>query len=272
MTAWTRHRRLFLGVLAVALLVGMAGLTAHFRGDISALERRILEALSPVQRAATETGRSIRALWESLAELRQLRDENARLRAELEVLLGKVLRLDDLEQENERLRTMLAFSPPPQYSAVAARVVGRSMSNWFGTVEIDKGTAHGVTVNTPVVTQRGLVGRVVRVTSLTATVLLLTDPQSGVGAVVTRSREPGVLLGSASFADTCSMRMFSRDADVVPGDAVLTSGLGGVFPRGLYIGQVLKTNRSEQGLLVTAIVVPSVDFGRLEEVFVLCPR
>lgn len=272
MTAWTRHRQTLLGVLAVVVLVAMAGLTAHFRDDISALERRVLEALSPVQRAATETGRSVRAFWDSLGELRQLRDDNARLRAQLEELLGQVPRLDDLERENERLRAMLEFSPPAEYTALAARVIGRSISNWFSTVEIDKGSSSGVTVNSPVVTQKGLVGRVVRVTARTSTVLLLTDPQSGVGSIITRSREPGVLLGTASFEETSTMRMFSRDADVVSGDTVLTSGLGGVFPRGLYIGRVLSTSRSEQGLLVTATVVPAVDFGRLEEVFVLCPK
>ncbi|MDP2872176.1 MAG: rod shape-determining protein MreC [Bacillota bacterium] len=272
MTAWTRHRHTLLGVLAVVVLVAMAGLTAYFREDISAVERRVLEALSPVQRAATETGRSIRAFWVSLGELRHLHEENSHLRAQVEELLGKAPRLDDLEQENARLRAMLAFAPPAEFEALAARVIGRSMSNWFSTVEIDKGSTDGVTVNTVVVTQRGLVGRVVRVTGRTATVLLLTDPQSGVGAVVIRSREPGVVLGTTSFEDTCAMRLFSRDADVVRGDAVLTSGLGDVFPSGLHIGQVVETSRSDQGLLVTATVSPAVDFGRLEEVFVLCPR
>jgi rod shape-determining protein MreC len=258
--------------LAVVVLVAMAGITAHFREDISAVERRVLEALSPVQRAATETGRSVRAFWDSLGELRQLREDNARLRAELELLLGNVPRLEDLESENERLRAMLEFSPPPEYRALAARVIGRSVSNWFSTVEIDKGSSNGIALNDPVVTQRGLVGRVVRVTARTSTVLLLTDPQSGIGAIITRSREPGVVLGTASFEETTTMRMFSRDADVMPGDAVLTSGLGGVFPRGLHIGRVLTISRLEQGLLVTATVAPAVDFGRLEEVFILCPK
>jgi rod shape-determining protein MreC len=272
MTAWIRHRHTLLGVVAVVVLVAMAGVTAHFREDISALERRILEALSPVQRAATETGRSIRVFWASLAELRELRDDNARLRAELESIAGAVPRVDDLEQENARLRALLGFSPPAQFDAVAARVIGRSMSNWFSTVEIDKGSEHGVEVNTAVMTHRGLVGRVVRVTGHTATVLLVVDPQSGVGAVVTRSREHGVVLGTAAFDKTCSMRLFSRDADIVAGDALLTSGLGGVFPPGLFIGYVLETSRSEQGLLVTAKIFPAVDFGRLEEVFVLLPQ
>jgi rod shape-determining protein MreC len=167
---------------------------------------------------------------------------------------------------------MLDVLPDPGFESLAATVIGRNLSNWFSCVEIDKGTRHGVALNCAVVTQRGLVGRVVRVTESTATVMLIVDPQSGLGALVVRSREPGVVLGSASFSETCGMRLFSRDADVVLGDTVLTSGLGDVFPAGLHVGQVADVRRTEQGLVVVAEVAPAADLGRLEEVFVLRPR
>jgi rod shape-determining protein MreC len=266
----TSHRQLLLGVLAVAILVATAAATAHYRETLYAFEQAVLEMLAPVERAATGVGRSVRAFWSSLAELRGLREENERLRAELESLSALLPRLREAEEENLRLRALLDFTPPSQYRAMAATVIGRSLSNWFSTVEIDKGSEDGVVLDCPVVTQVGLVGRVVRVTRETATVLLLVDPQSGVGAIVVRSREPGAVLGSVRFEDTCKMRLFTRDADVVRGDMVITSGLGGILPAGLHIGHVANVRRVEQGLIVEADITPAVDFGRLEEVFVLC--
>jgi len=108
------------------------------------------------------------------------------------------------------------------------------------------------------------------VTSGTATVLLLTDPDSGVGGMVQRTREAGVVLGGPGERRTLTMRMFSREADVRVGDRVVTSGLGMMFPKGLFIGRVDGVRSAEHGLVLEAIVTPSVDFGRLEEVVVLC--
>jgi rod shape-determining protein MreC len=271
-TVWVRYRYVFTGVAAVIVLVVLAGLTAYYRDQISILERQALQALSPIQQTATRAGDAVRGAWQSLAELGALRSENARLRAELDRLAALEPQLAELTQENLRLRQMLDFSPPAQFRAVAARVVGRSLANWYSTVEVDRGADHGVQAGQPVVTQAGLVGRIVRVTGRTATVLLLVDPQSGVGAEVIRSREAGVLVGAPGFWDRGQMRMFSRDADVVAGDLVLTSGLGDIFPRGLPVGRVDRVRREDQGLLVVAEVEPAVDFGRLEEVFILLPK
>ncbi len=256
----------------MVILVAIAGATSYYRDSISVVEQRILEALAPIQRAATETGRSIRVFWESLAELRNLRDELARLRTELDRLAALEPLLAEAQQETSRLQEMLGFAPPQGLRGVAAKVIGRSLSNWFSTVEINRGMDQGVTVNCAVVTHYGLVGKVVRVTASTATVMLLVDPQSGLGAQIVRSREPGAVIGDAGFRGTCTMRMFSRDADVVAGDAVFTSGLGDVYPPSLHVGTVTGVRRDEQGLLVVAEIAPAVDFGRLEEVFVLLPQ
>lgn len=272
MTAWVRYRYLLVGIGLVVAMVALAGATAYYRDQISFLERQVLLALAPIQRTATRAGDAIGRAWKSAAELGTLRAENARLRAELGRLAALEPRLAELEQENLRLRQMLEFSPPPQYQAIAARVIGRSLAEWFATVEINRGSNHGLRPGLPVVTAAGLVGRTVRVTDRTATVLLLVDPQSGVGAVVVRSREAGAVVGLASPDGRCQMRMFSRDADVAAGDLVLTSGLGDIFPAGLPVGRVESVSRLEQGLLVVAEVRPAADLGRLEEVFVLLAR
>jgi rod shape-determining protein MreC len=267
-----RYRYLIVGAMVVLLLVMLAGATVVFRERISAVEQRLLAALAPLQRAATSAGQSVREFWVSLAELRDLREENARLRAEVERLRSIEPILEETRQESERLAALLGFAPPEPYQGLAARLVGRTLSNWFSTIEISRGARDGVRAGDPVVTQYGLVGKVVRATETTATVLLLVDPQSGVGAQIVRSREPGALVGSVSFKGTCTMRLFSREADVVPGDHVLTSGLGDVYPPDLHVGIVAEVRREEEGLVIVAEITPAVDFGRLDEVFVLVAR
>lgn len=264
-----RYRYLVIGAVAVLLLIALAAATVTFRTQITAFERWVLAAFAPLQRAAGAAGDAVRSFFASLAELSELRAENVRLRAEVERLRALEPLLDETQAENDRLAAMLGFTSPPPHQGIAARVVNRGLSNWFSTIEVDRGAVDGVVAGNPAVSQHGLVGKVVRVADRTATVLLLTDPQSGVGVHVVRSREPAALVGDSSFQGTCTMRMFSRDADVVPGDAVLTSGLGDVYPADLQVGTVTAVRHEEQGLVIEADVAPAVDFGRLEEVFIL---
>ncbi|MBX6378155.1 MAG: rod shape-determining protein MreC, partial [Clostridia bacterium] len=141
---------------------------------------------------------------------------------------------------------------------------------WYGTVTIDKGSAAGVREGMVVVEAQGLVGRVVSTSPHTAVVRLLTDPQSGVGAQVQRAESGayGVVLGQGSGRQL-NMRFYSRDADVVPGDVVVTSGLSALFPAGLPIGRVTAVDSEDFGLVRTARVEPFADIDRLREVLLL---
>src|SRR5690606_14127023 len=120
----------------------------------------------------------------------------------------------------------------------------------------------------PVISRKGLVGRVLKLDARSAQVLLLTDPESGVGALISRSRDYGVVVGG-SGPDTLVMRFFSKDADVRPGDQVLTSGVGSVYPEGLVIGEVAEVYVPQPGLVKECYVKPAVDFAHLEEVLVM---
>jgi rod shape-determining protein MreC len=150
---------------------------------------------------------------------------------------------------------------------VAARVVGKDATNWFKTILIDRGTQAGLRRNLPVVAPDGLVGRVVEVTPSTAKVQLITDPVSASGALMQRTRVTGIVTGNLGTG--LRVRYLPLLADVVVGDEVVTSGMGGVFPKGIPVGRVTAVERKSGALFQEAALQPKVDLGRLEEVLIV---
>jgi rod shape-determining protein MreC len=150
-------------------------------------------------------------------------------------------------------------------------VVGRDPGTWTSTIIINRGTADGIAKDMPVVTPQGLVGSVVSVYGNVAKVNLILDPRSAVGALVQRpeSRVAAIVEGNSATPLTPKMVNIARDADVIKGDKIITSGFGGIYPKGLLIGEVVDLVNEEGGLLKYAVLNPAVDFGRLEEVSVI---
>lgn len=270
-----RDRRLWFALGAVAIGLGLMRVTAAPRPMVSWPEVALDEALAPAQRAV----RRVVAFWEqerrSAFDVLQLRRENRELRKELERLSLLESQREELAQQNRRLRDLLGFREDLAallpYQAVGAEVIGRNPDNWFDVIVVDKGREDGIDLDHVAVTGQGLVGRVIQVTPRTATVMLLTDPESGVGGQVQReaSREAGVVLGQRGRPEELLLQFFSRDANVLPGDRIVTSGLGELFPKGLPIGVVIEVEAQEFGLVKAARLAPSVDFRHLEEVLLL---
>ena len=152
-----------------------------------------------------------------------------------------------------------------------ATVVGRDLGTWTSTIIINRGTADGITKEMPVVTPQGLVGNVVSVYTNAAKVQLILDARSAVGTLVQRpeSRVAAIVEGSSTTQLMPRMVNIARDADIIKGDKLITSGFGGIYPKGLLIGEVVDIVNEEGGLLKYAILKPAVDFDRLEEVFVI---
>jgi rod shape-determining protein MreC len=265
---FSRIRKLLAPALTVVVLVTLMAVTARERERISRLEEVLVEGLAPVQRALYSGAEALGSGVRSLAGWRNLKRDNARLQAEVGSLTALAEQARETVEENRRLRRLLGFAETLPFDYLAAHVIARNADNWFSTVLIDLGRRDGVAKNMPVVTPPGLVGRVITVTSDTATVLLTSDPDSGVGAMIRRSRDCGVLLGEMGGQGALTMRFFSRQASVREGDIVITSGLG-ILPKGLLLGTVRRVRTSEQGLLIEADVEPATDLGRLEEVLVL---
>jgi rod shape-determining protein MreC len=257
--------------LAVGLLVVfLAGLTAAERDRVTVLEQAVREALRPALEVVTRAQEAVRGTAVTLLSLPRLREEQEELRAEAARVRDLERRLAVLEEENRRLRALLGFRPPVAGRVVGAEVVGRNPDNWLSRVVIDQGTRAGIGRNAPVMTAEGLVGRVSSPGLYQSVVTLLSDPGSAVGAMVARTREAGVCYGQVG-TELLRMRFFSRDARVEPGDQVVTSGLGGVFPPHLLVGTVVETFRGDYGLVQYATVRPAADLRSLGEVLVLLP-
>ena len=206
---------------------------------------------------------------------RALAQENEKLRAQNVDVLRQNQTLSEQGRENLRLHQLLNLKQHLIVSNITAHVIGRDASNWWKTIQIDRGTRDGVRENAPVLSADGLIGKTISVTKGESRVLLLVDTNCKVSALLQDSRQPGIVAGvDEKFASQprCLMTFVNRDAKIKSGETVITSGLGGVFPKGLLIGTVVKSQLNAQsGMFQDVEVKPAADFQRLEEVIVILP-
>lgn len=252
------------------LVVFLAGLTAAERDRVTACERAVREGLRPALLLVARVSDAIKGTVTTLVSLPEVRRRQEELEREAARVRDLERRLAVLEEENRRLRALLGFRSPVPGRLVGARVVGRNADNWLSRVVIDQGARAGVCRDAAVLTEEGLVGRISSPGTYQSVVTLLSDPGSAVAAMVARTHDAGVCYGQVGTGLLC-MRFFSREAQVAPGDEVVTSGLGGVFPPHLVIGTVVETYRGDYGLVQYATVRPAADPRRIWEVLVLVP-
>ncbi len=243
--------------------------TTRERERLSALEQLFQDVTAPAMRVVSAVAQQLEGQLEWWQQVRTLSDENALLRLKAGQADSLRHALVELQDEKARLRALLGFAETVEYDYVPAEVVGRNPDNWFSNIIINRGLIHGVSKDDAVVTSQGLVGRVSGVSRHSATVMLALDPDSAIGAVVQRSRDAGVVMGSPGDWRRLHLRMFFRDADITQGDIIVTSGLSHVYPKGLIVGIVDSVGSESGGLVTVAKVRPAVDFDRLEEVLVL---
>jgi rod shape-determining protein MreC len=234
---------------------------------LTEVESLILTILSPIQKGVTIVRQFVVGVFDAVGSLAALRQENEELRRTTDSLFSVVVKARELEKENERLRSLLRFATEEELSFEPVELMGRDATNWFSTVTIDKGTRRGIARDMCVVTDKGVVGKVLSVGPLSARVLLLSDSNSRVGALIQRTRTHGIVQGNDRGG--CVMKYIDPMADVERGDLVVTSGDSLIFPKGLAIGVVTKVERERGALLKWAEVEPSVEFSRLEEAFVI---
>jgi rod shape-determining protein MreC len=229
-------------------------------------ESVILSMTQPLQQTLTSTTRSLKGVWNGYLYLVHTEQENARLREEVKWLRQENHRYLETYLQYQRLQRLLDFREQMPVDAVAAEVIGRSSNSWTEIIYLNRGTRDRVVKGLPVVTHEGLVGQVIHAAPGLAQIMLLTDFRSGVDALVQRTRTSGVVSGRGR--DMAELKFLPVGADLQPGDRLLSSGMGGVFPKGLIIGEVKSIRRNgKQSQRVE--VQPSVDFSHLEEVLVL---
>jgi rod shape-determining protein MreC len=253
-------------LLVCSLLLVSVSVRAERRDPVGHL---LLDALAPFQVVFSWIGRGTGRLWTSYVDVVDARREAEELRAQVVALEGQLSRLSEVERENQRLISLLGFRSHLPASAYGARVIARDPGPLSTTLTIDRGSRDGVTRGMAVVAPEGVVGRVVEVSHTVSRVALLTDHNSGIDALVDRTRDRGVVQGGSD--GDCYMNYLSRDADVKVGDHVLTSGLDGVFPKGMAIGEVVEVGRRHRGLLQSATIRPSAALDRVEEVMLITP-
>lgn len=230
-------------------------------------ERIVVEVAAPFQKFFTSTISRVRDMWRGYFSLVETNQENTRLRRRIDLLEIENSRYQEVLLANERLQQLLNFQQSTDEPLLPARVIGWDSSGLFKSITIDKGKSDGLTVNMPVVNAEGVVGRVVSVSPRYSQVLLITDQNSVVDGLVQRSRGRGMLRGRG--ASECYFDYVIETCDIETGDIIVTSGMGGVFPKGLSLGKVSKIRESHNRLFKDVRVAPAVDFSRVEEVLVV---
>jgi len=199
--------------------------------------------------------------------LSNVNSDNERLQEALAQASAKVVQLEEMERENERLRAILGFPPPENYTRIPAEVVAVSGDPVSLAAIINRGTRDSVKVDQPLVNEQGLIGRVISVSPLSATVQLLTDPTARVAVRVADSREMGIVkyrVGTGMILDN-----FPIQGSVKEGDLILSSGLGGIYPPGLVVGTVTSVERPEEEPFCRVRIQSATNFNSLEELFIL---
>ncbi|AQS59961.1 rod shape-determining protein MreC [Desulforamulus ferrireducens] len=265
------YKNFFLvAVLVVAALTAMR-FTDIGRQNLTPMEAAIKDSLAPIQSIFMKIGHTFSGGARSITSLGRMAEENEALKEQVALLKGQVYRLEELRQENERLKSLLQYKDTYSqfFETKTALVIGRDPGNWFGVVTLNKGSKDGILKDMPVVTPLGLAGKVVSVSENTSQVLLITDPRSGVGALVQESRVPGVLEGTTAGSGETRLIHVPKDTQLTEGQVIITSGIGGNFPKGIPIGKIVSISNEPTGLFKTATVVPFADLNRLEEVMVI---
>lgn len=233
-------------------------------------ERVIVKIASPVQYLVNFTYSKVSSVFSHYVFLVHAAKENEKLQSENGELRQKVVQLEEMAQENERLRAIIKLDIPSKFTAIYAERIAFGSNEFERTIRINKGKDENVEVGMPVVSALGVVGQVAEVFADYANVLLLTDKSSAIDVVVQRTRSRGILRGFTQHQLT--FEFFSVDEDLQTGDIVISSGLDGVYPEGLPVGVISATGKQGRRLFLTATVDPYVNFSKIEELRVLAPR
>ena len=244
-------------------------LTAAARGQLKndPIGPVLLWLLRPLQIAAHSMTSWIREMQESHVTVAGYKAENERLRKRIVELEMERNRFFEAEATNQQLRQLLDFRSQLPSPSITASIIANSASAWFQSCSIDKGSADGVRKGMSVVTPLGVVGRVVDVAARSAKVLLLTDANSGIDVMVQRTRARGIVSGSLENGTV--LKYVKRTEDIQVGDRLITSGLDGVFLKGLLVGTISKVRKQNLGLFQTIEVMPAISPARVEIVLVV---
>lgn len=256
-------------ILILLILASLALMTFDIRRSKTptVFETVLMWVVSPVQNLLASTLDTIGDAMDQYILVANVSEENKRLQKEVNKLIAQNNALREELRQKGRVGELMAYQDARELKSVVASVIGRDATQWGRVVFINKGTQDGLRENLPVVTHAGVVGHVIQAGLNTSKVMLIVDGRSAVDALFGVDRVSGVVVGTGM--EFCEMKYVPITADVNVGDQVLSSGLGGLYPKGLVVGTVVSIAKGTQGLFQEITISPSADFGRLEEVLIL---
>lgn len=251
------------------LLLSLYILTAAARGQLKnePLGALLMWIMRPLQIASEGAVNWVKNIEENYDTMAGFKSENERLRKRIQALEVERQRLLEAEATNRELKALLDFRSQLPAGAITAAIIANSANSWFQSCMIDRGSADGVRKGMAVVTPLGVVGQVVGVTPRAAKVLLLTDPNSGIDVLVQRTRSRGIVSGSLDGGTV--LKYVKRSEDIQAGDRLITSGIDGVFPKGMMVGTVIKVRKQQLGLFQFIEILPAVQISRTENVLIV---
>lgn len=262
-----RYSLLIFIILLLLFALVLMSLRAKQRKGVDFFDAFLMEICSPFQKASTLVIKTVQGTFQQYVFLVNLEKENRMLKQKIAELQEENHRMKEIKLANDRLRQLLQFREKNSPSMIGAEVIGQDPSSWFKSVTIDKGEKDGVKKGMAVISPAGVIGQVLKTAPHYATVLLITDYNSAIDSIVQRTRAKAIVEGKGE--NRCQLKYLLRAEEVAVGDVVVTSGLGGNFPKGLMVGKIKKVDKKGHGVFQYAELVPSVDMTQLEEVFVI---
>lgn len=257
--------------MIVLCVISLLLLTFYLRegdtGPIHALRGGVMTVTSPVRMLGSAVAAPFGALGNIAQNATASSETLSELKKRNEELTAKVAELSEAQETAERLEKLVGLKSTYSLESTAARIIGSTGDAWTDSVIIDKGSASGFEVGMPVCSSGGVIGQIIEVSANTSTVRLITDDQSGVSAMIQGSRAQGVLQGQAD--GTLRLEYVVSDAEVATGDIVITSGIGGTFPKGLPLGTVASIDRAPNAVYYTIVVRAASSAESNEEVLVI---
>ena len=255
-------KKIVISIIIVILLITLSIYTGIF-----SILRQIL--FYPIY-LFSAIGSGMHNTFSTIGNLSNVSKENTTLKKQLKQLEVKIQSFDEIQAENARLRKFLNLEPVPQYEKGYGWVIGHSPDSWHNQVIINIGSSKGIKINTPVINSDGLIGRVISYSYSTSTVRLLTDRNSAVSCRDVRSRHIGIAVGGFFYMG--KLQYLQQFADIKANDDLITSGLGGIFPKDIPVGKIVKVEKPPGELSVDVDIKFKADFNRLEEIVALIQK
>ncbi len=267
------NRRFLIIALVFLLITWVMFVSSHQRSQEGKIEYFFNTAMIPVESIFNYLSGMVENSWNTITTLAQLKNENEKLKTEINDLRVRQIGLDALKSENDRLRLALDFQKTQTNELLSAEVIAVNPSNWNQTITINRGHNNKIKKNMAVITPQGVVGRIGEVRANTAEVILITDPREGnfIGGVIKRTRNLVIINGGGRFRGECTVQpaVESYFMDLKKKDLIITAETSEIFPRGLPVGRIVFVDKTINNMVSKAYLKPVVNLGKLQMVYII---